>query len=338
MRCEYSVRSFEVKCHRIPSVDLNMESHSQDDVEAAFAAWVSNGMPTRKGAKRKIAAGIPLTAPQRRDINSKVRDTVLQTLNVSIEATAKRELPKGTPSSKKQQWKKDTAVRFFETLSLPMQESLTPLAEAYTTGVLTQAAQAILQSDCPVEECKGETEASSSKQNAKDVVTQKPLLDLSRGRRSQKLKELTDQVLQLCASHGEAIHALRNVEARVREYFDQPEEGGETLPHEDESATLLAKVLQRFRDNISSSGDMSLVHSLDGDIRNTGLSRNHLRKLGFNIGKNAWARAGLDPEQRKLLRRGRKSKVANPAVIEKVVEQVRKNTQDEEWLYMRSIF
>ena len=187
-----------------------------------------------------------------------------EALGPALEELAVDQLGEGVASKRKQQWKKDMAVKFFKQLPAQQQDAITPLAESCRTGRRTSpaarqlrlpgAVQAVPEPPAPaapqVEGVPLSSAASSSRR--KTFSAMKP------DSRRKATIDLAKRVLDLSSTPHEAQTVLQRVQQRADTHFGQDS----SSVREDHSAAL-AKALQRVREALAASGDVKWVCRLD---------------------------------------------------------------------------
>ena len=299
------------------------------DWNAAFQKWLRQGMPSRQAGKQGRAAGDGgLGGNQRRDLSSAVRDRVCALLREPLEQAAAQTCGVNCKSGQKSNWKKATALSFFWSLTAGQQDELSCLGKALRTDALTPAAAEFL--GCRV---GGPATTSAPCREPKPPKARLTVKRRSELKVRRLVKTVKNHITRLASTHEEALAVLRRVRRRVDLHFRASTESS----WREDASPRLAKALNSFRDGLASGGKSQMLRSFDVALRASGLPRMALQKLGLSISKHAWARAG-GQEEGATRKRGRPSKVSDPALIAEVVELVTKNSQPTSiWLHRQGV-
>lgn len=182
-----------------------------------FRSWVSKGRPASAGQKRKATEGQPLDSKQRRDVVSKIRDDVVKILGMDLEEQAVAELGSSAKSSKKQQWKKDVAIAFFQKLPEKKQDDISELAEAFRTDTLTDAAGKFLGvSPAPA---AAPAPAPSSSSTPNPLNRRNVFAEMSSRHRTDTVARMCQDIVALSPTHDQASRLLRDVQRKWMSIF-----------------------------------------------------------------------------------------------------------------------
>eukprot|EP00435_Cladocopium_sp_Y103_P009442 s456_g2.t1 len=298
----------------------------KDALPEEFRVWIDQGMPSKPGRRRAKSGpglGPPLSSTQRRDVQSSIRDSMVQTLGPALEDAAIAELGSAVKSGKKQQWKKDTAMRFFSTLPDKKQDAVSALAEAHRTDTLTKVAQEMLGVEAPRAEAQPEPASSSTV--ASGSKKRKALEEMTSEHGSRLVSSLAQDVIARCPEHSSASRLLDKLQGKVDAHFAVKPIYGRG------AASALGTSLQNLRVSLAQSRDPGArhwLHQLDKELRATGLTRVQLGQLGVQVGERAWSRAVHD-EAAPGRKRGRPAINQDAAVVQKVVELSMQTTEQQ---------